>query len=256
MTGVRNPIDFCAVFTGEIKVYGHDQKDATYEVLSYINHVLNMEDPGRMHVDLIRMKSLKSYEKVTPLMDEIRPGSEGDDMDHDGDSGDEGYFHGNGPLGVSRMLWAGFVLGVVFISLGLVWLVTDRRKRAKLMFADGMIGYSSNSRRYRRGRGAGSGPFGNYFRSKRGVGSSKHFSSRDDEMSFYGQEESIRHSPEAEETVDLGAGNMLLMTDGRPVEIDYDEHHSGTSSDDDGEDDNFNTRHASMLPIDRSEGLI
>ena len=277
--GVRNPIDFCAVFTNTIKVYGHNQKDATYQVLELINKVLNKDDPGKMHTDLVRMKSLENMEKITPLKDEIRQhpkGHNGIENEDDGHS----YLTGNGPLGISKIAWAGFIVAVLIISLGLLWLVMDRRKRAKLMFDENTtIGYSNNSlrrprRRRNRGNGGSSGLFGsNFFLRFNGRNKNKNnaFSAaaihRDPYYDNPLDEQSIRHSPEANEDdndiVDLDGGNSLLLNeDGRPVEIDYNEYQSNSSASSSsdgggGGDDNYELgAHSSMLPVERSEGII
>jgi hypothetical protein len=185
-------------------MYGTAEDLSAEELLVHITTVLKTATPGAIH------KTLVSVTTVDDLVLVLGP--------EDNDGRDKGALSDSAVLGVPKLLVAGTVLAILVFIGGIVWFAHDRKKRVNLIFSDPAIMYNmtrKNPRNNNRGSGSGGGIFDFFIPRKE--------KKRGD---FYDPgANSLRHSPETEEAVDFGAGNMLLLTDGRPVEVDFDQNY-------------------------------
>jgi hypothetical protein len=182
-------------------MYGTAEDVSAEDLLVHINTVLKTATPGAVHKTLVSISTVEELVLVFGPEDDGR---------------DKGVLADSAAFGVPRLLVAGTVLSILVFIGGIVWFAHDRKKRVNLIISDPSILYNMTRKNPRKNRGGGSGGIFDFFiprkEKKRG--------------DFYDPgANSLRHSPETEEAVDFGTGNMLLLTDGRPVEVDFDQNY-------------------------------
>ena len=57
-------VNFCGIFTGTLDVYGKNQKveEASNQILSYVNDVLNHPEPSDLHPELSSLSSIDNFD--------------------------------------------------------------------------------------------------------------------------------------------------------------------------------------------------
>lgn len=104
------------------------------------------------------------------------------------------------------------LFAIIFVVSAGLWFFVARRKRGSLQKSATMSTYSSNSR-------SKSTLYSRVFARK----------SKNKYKDYNPEERSIKPSREPE-AVAFGAGSRLLLTDGRPVEVEFDETHHGSDT--------------------------
>jgi hypothetical protein len=172
-------------------VYGREQGDTVLEVLSMVDEVLNTNDPSSLHKDIVK---IQSEDRLTVIPN---------------------YRSSGGEDNLSSVGKALILFAVIFVVSAVLWMFVARRKRSSLHSlhkSATMSTYSSNSR------------------SKNTLYSRVFARQSKNKYKDYNPEErSIKPSMEPE-AVAFGAGSRLLLTDGRPIEVEFDETNSSSTS--------------------------
>lgn len=182
-------------------MYGTAEDVSAEDLLVHINKILKSATPGAIHKTLVSITTVDEFVLVLGPEDDGR---------------DKGLLADSAVFGLPRLLLVGTGLAFLVVIVGIIWFALDRKRRVNLIFSDPAIMYNMTRKNPRNNRGGGSGGIFDFFiprkEKKRG--------------DFYDPgANSLRHSPETDEAVDFGAGNMLLLTDGRPVEVDFDQNY-------------------------------
>jgi hypothetical protein len=204
-----NDINFCGIFQGTIKVFGRDHVDTSFEILSMIDQILSTQDPASFHSELVRITSVNELSQVKGV------------FFHQSDEGLSSL--GKGGISLAAIILLTAFLGFFFIG----------KKRSTLKKSETMKTYSSSSQQHQRKNALLTRLF---LKKKRHAGAD-----------YDPEAKSIRPSESDCESVDLGPGNRLLLSEGRPVEIEFDISYSTTACDESS---------AEPMLDPRTEGII
>jgi hypothetical protein len=175
-------------------VFGREQGETALTVLLMVNEVLNTNDPSSLHTDLVKIQSEASLTVIPNF-----PSAS---------SGDEDKLSN---VGKALVLFA-----IIFVVSAALWLYVARRKRDSLRKSETMSGmYKSKSSRSKNTL------YSRVFARK----------SRNKYKDYNPEANSIKPSMEAEAAAFGAAGSSrLLVSDGRPVDVDFDETSSNNTS--------------------------
>ena len=185
-----NRVNFCGSFKTTLYIYGKDQENAANEVLQMIKQLLDSKEPSKIHPEIVKISFVEELLKI-----------------NEGETTLPSSFN---KKKVSKLGIAGVVLSVVLFT-SCLWWCCIRQQEDQMSKSDDICKYSSNSRRGNRG------VFQRMFRQTRYPRAESTYNIKD---------ESIKPSFDSEEHRSFRVGSKSLLTNGKPVEIEFDESYS------------------------------